>query len=209
MLPFFFFPFQTKTMNQKLVNVILAAAVAVLLFLQLRNIGPSSVVSQKSDSTSQLKIAYVDLDSIQEKYTYYKEKTQEFEKKKENADRDLNNAFQKIEAERIAFAKRGESITQAEYENFQRSYQGKMQNLEQQKMVMENNIAGEGIRAMDDLKARINEFLKEYNKKKGYSYIFSYSTSLNVLFYKDSAYNITDEVVAGLNESYKKSSGTK
>jgi outer membrane protein len=196
-------------MNQKSVNIILVAAVAVLLFLQLRNIGSSSVSSKITDSTANIKIAYVDLDSIQEKYTFYKEKTQEFEKKKENADRDLNNAFQKIEAERIAFAKRGESITQAEYENFQRSYQSKMQNLEQQKMVMENNIAGEGIKAMDDLKGRINEFLKEYNKKKGYSYIFSYSTSLNVLFYKDTAYNITDEVVAGLNESYKKSSGKK
>jgi len=196
-------------MNQKFVNIILAAAVAVLLFLQLRNIGSSSVSTQTTDSTANIKIAYVDLDSIQEKYTFYKEKTKEFEKKKEDADRDLNNAFQKIEAERIAFAKRGESITQAEYENFQRSYQSKMQNLEQQKMVMENNIAGEGIKTMDDLKGRINEFLKEYNKKKGYSYIFSYSSSLNVLFYKDSAYNITDEVVAGLNESYKKSSGGK
>jgi outer membrane protein len=196
-------------MNQKILNIILAAAVAILLFLQLRNIGPSTASVKSTDSTSNLKIAYVDLDSIQEKYTFYKEKTQEFEKKKEAADRDLNNAFQKIEAERLAFAKRGESITQAEYENFQRSYQGKMQNLEQQKMVMENNIAGEGVKTMEDLKSRINEFLKEYNKTKGYSYIFSYSSSLNVLFYKDSAYNITNEVVAGLNDSYKKSSGSK
>jgi len=93
-------------MNQKIVNIILAGAVAILLFLQLRNAGSSSSSVKTSDSTSNLKIAYVDLDSIQEKYTYYKEKTQEFEKKKENADRDLNNAFQKIEAERIAFAKK-------------------------------------------------------------------------------------------------------
>jgi outer membrane protein len=196
-------------MNQKSINIILVAAIAVLLFLQLKNSGTSGVAPQAKDTTSTLKIAYVDLDSIQEKYTFYKQKMVEFEKKKENADRDLNSAFQKIEGERIAFAKRGESITQAEYENFQRTYQGKMQNLEQQKMVLENNIAGEGVKTMDELKSRINEFLKEYNKKKGYSYIFSYSSSLNVLFYKDSAYNITDEVVAGLNEAYKKSGSGK
>jgi outer membrane protein len=185
-------------MNQKLINIILAAAIAVVLFLQLKNGGATVDSSKTSDTTSTHKIAYVDLDSIQEKYTFYKEKMLEFEKKKENADRDLNSAFQKIEGERIAFAKRGESITQAEYEN-----------LEQQKMVLENNIAGEGVKTMDELKSRINEFLKEYNKKKGYSYIFSYSSSLNVLFYKDSAYNITDEVVAGLNEAYKKSGSGK
>ena len=197
-------------MNQKVINTILFAAVAVLLFLQIKG-GASSTGSSsvKSDSTSSLKVAYVDLDSIQSKYTYYKEKMDEFEKKKENADRDLNNAFQKIEGERIAFAKKGESITQAEYENFQRSYQAKMQNLEQQKMVLENSIAGDGVKAMEELKAKINEFLKEYNKQKGYSYIFSYSSALNVLFYKDTAYDITNEVVAGLNEAYKKSGAGK
>ena len=196
-------------MNQKIVNVILFAAIAVILFLQLKGGASSNGSSAKKDSTSVLKVAYVDLDSIQSQYTYYKEKMEEFEKKKENADRDLNNAFQKIEGERVAFAKRGESITQAEYENFQRSYQAKMQNLEQQKMLLENNIAGEGVKAMDDLKTKINEFLKAYNKEKGYSYIFSYSSALNVLFYKDTAYDITNEVVAGLNEAYKKSGSGK
>jgi len=196
-------------MNQKIINIILFAAVAVLLLLQFKGGSASTGSVVKSDSASSLKVAYVDLDSIQSKYTFYKEKMEEFEKKKENADRDLNNAFQKIEGERIAFAKKGESITQAEYENFQRSYQSKMQNLEQQKMVLENNIAGDGVKAMEDLKAKINEFLKEYNKKKGYSYIFSYSAALNVLFYKDTAYDITNEVVAGLNEAYKKSGSGK
>lgn len=196
-------------MNQKIVNVILFGAIAFILFLQLKGGASSNVSSKLADSTAALKVAYVDLDSIQSQYTYYKEKMQEFEKKKENADRDLNNAFQKIEGERIAFAKRGESITQAEYENFQRTYQAKMQNLEQQKMLLENNIAGEGVKAMDDLKTKINEFLKAYNKEKGYSYIFSYSSALNVLFYKDTAYDITKEVVAGLNEAYKKSGSGK
>ena len=133
----------------------------------------------------------------------------EFEKKKESADRDLNNAFQKIEAEKNAFAQRGNSITQAEYENFQRAYQGKMQNLDQQKQLLENSIAAEGAKTMEDLKKRINDFLVEYNKKQAYSYIFSYSAALNILFYKDPAQDITNEVVAGLNAAYNKSGDKK
>ena len=113
-------------MNQKLINIILGAGIAVMLFLHLKNTGSAtSSSSVKPDTAKALKLAYVDLDSIQEKYVFYKEKMQEFEKKKESADRDLNNAFQKIEAEKNAFAQRGNSITQAEYENFQRAYQGK------------------------------------------------------------------------------------
>lgn len=197
-------------MNQKAINIILGVGLAVLILLQVKDIGkPKVAAGNSSDSTAVIKTAYVDLDSLQEKYLLYKEKMLEFEKKKESADRDLNNAFQRIENERIAFAKRGESITQAEYENFQRSYQGKMQNLEEQKRSLENNIAVEGAKTMEELRSRIDKFLGEYNKTQKYAYIFSYSGSVNFLFYKDTAYNITDEVVAGLNAEYNKTSGKK
>jgi outer membrane protein len=191
-------------------NIILALAVAVLFYLHFNQ--KSATVDTKpgkgtTDSAAiqhELKIAYVDLDSIQENYNYYKEKMDEFERKKETADRDLNNAFQKIENERIAFVQKGNAITQVEAENFQRDYTRKMQNLENQKKSLENNIQSEGVKTMEELKKKINEFLTEYNKEKGYSYIFSYSSTINILFYKDTALNITNEVVSGLNDAYNK-----
>jgi len=191
------------------VVAVLVLAVAALFFLhfkyhkQLDTIS-EKVVRQDTMAKRPLRIAYVDLDSIQEKYEYYREKMTEFERKKESADRDLNNSFQKIENERVAFVQRGNSITQVEAEAFQRDYTRKMQNLENQKRTVESQIQTDGIRTMDELRKRINDFLEEYNKEKNYSYIFSYSTGLNVLFYKDTANNITNEVVAGLNEAYKK-----
>ncbi len=190
------------------VNAILAIAIAVLFFLhfkyhkQLDTIS-DKVIKQDTMAKRPLKIAYVDLDSIQEKYAYYRERMSDFEKKKENADRDLNSSFQKIENERVAFVQRGNNITQVEAEAFQRDYTRKMQNLENQKRTVESQIQTDGIRTMDELRKRINDFLVDYNKEKNYSYIFSYSSGLNVLFYKDTANNITNEVVAGLNEAYK------
>ncbi len=191
-------------MNQKIINIVLALGVAVALFLQFKAAPKQTSAVSANTTATTVKLGYVDLDSVQEKYLLYKEQMDLFEKKKEAADRDLNNAFQKIDNERIAFAKRGESITQAEYENFQRSYQAKMQNLEEQKRVLENNIATEGMKTMENLKKNIDDYLVVYNKEKAYSYIFSYSSGLNVLFYKDSATNITDEIVAGLNAEYNK-----
>jgi outer membrane protein len=185
----------------------LLAILAVAFFVS--NKKTVSSAAAVSTSAGNLKIAYVDLDSIQEKYQYYKEKMVEFDKKKEDADRQLNTAFQKIEEERITFAKKGQAITQAEYENFQRSYQAKMQSLEEQKRNMENAISIDGVKMLEELKNKINGFLAEYNKEKGYSYIFSTSNSLNVLFYKDSTNNITNEVVDGLNKAYNKSSQKK
>jgi len=197
-------------MNQKSINIVLFALVGVLaIALFLNNKKATPVAGSVSTADGKLKIAYVDLDSIQEKYLYYKEKMLEFDKKKENADRQLNSAFQKIEEERIAFAKKGQAITQSEYENFQRSYQNKMQNLEEQKRSMENAISVDGVKMLEELKGKIDGFLVDFNKEKGYSYIFSTSNSLNVLFYKDSANNITNEVVDGLNKLYNKTAGNK
>jgi len=196
-------------MNQKVINIVLALGIVIALFLQLKGSSKKVDTVQAAAATSSVKLGYVDLDSVQEKYLLYKEQMDLFEKKKESADRDLNNAFQKIDNERIAFAKRGESITQAEYENFQRSYQGKMQNLEEQKRVLENNIATEGIKTMEGLKKTIDDYLVKYNKENNFTYIFSYSSGLNVLFYKDSATNITDQIVTGLNAEYNKTKKAK
>jgi outer membrane protein len=189
-------------------NVILAIAVAVLFFLHFKSPkAPDAKVTADGKGVETLKIAYVDLDSIQEKYVYYKEKMTEFERKKESADRELNGAFQRIENERATFAQRGEAITQAEAENFQREYTRKMQNLESQKRNFETSIQQDGMKTMEDLRKRINDFLVEYNKSKSYSLIFSTSSSVNVLFHKDSTLDITNEIVEGLNAAYNKSKG--
>jgi outer membrane protein len=191
-------------------NILLALAVAVLFYLHFSQAKPGAPVPKaaatgdSAQAVSSIRIAYVDLDSIQEKYDYYKEKMNDFERKKENADRDLNNAFQKIENERVAFVQKGQSITQVEAENFQREYTRKMQNLENQKRSLENSIQQEGVKTMEELKKKINEFLDAYNQSRGYSYIFSYSSNINMLFYKDTALNITNEVIQGLNEAYNK-----
>jgi outer membrane protein len=192
------------------ITAILAVLVGVLFYLHFKNHSQIDKINTKvagNDTAANrpLKIAYVDLDSIQEKYDYYREKMTEFEKKKEGADRDLNNSFQRIENERIAFVQKGNAITQVEAEAFQRDYARKMQNLEQQKANMERQIQEEGIKTMEELKKKINAFLTNYNTTKNYSYIFSYSSGINVLFYKDTAYNITNEVVDGLNQAYKAS----
>ena len=57
------------------------------------------------------------------------------------------------------------------------------------------------MRRMKDVKTKIENFLKEYNKTKNYSYIVSYEQGL--FYYKDTAYNITSDVIRGLNEMYK------
>ena len=52
-----------------------------------------------------------------------------------------------------------------------------------------------------DLQQAINTFLKEFNKTKGYSLILS-NTGLDNLLYANESFNITQEILEGLNARY-------
>ena len=51
------------------------------------------------------------------------------------------------------------------------------------------------------LRDSINAYLKEYNKDKKYSLIIN-NAGFNNLLYADPAFNITQEVIDGLNKRY-------
>ena len=68
-----------------------------------------------------------------------------------------------------------------------------------------NELAAENQKNGLQLRDSINSFLKIYNKDKGYSLILS-NTGFDNLLYADPAYNITNEIVEGLNKRYNPSS---
>jgi outer membrane protein len=58
------------------------------------------------------------------------------------------------------------------------------------------------MRKMQDVKLKVEEYLKEYNQNKGYAYILAYEPGF--IFYRDSALNITNDIIVGLNDKFKK-----
>ena len=77
--------------------------------------------------------------------------------------------------------------------------------MQQDLQVLQNNLsnqlATENQKNSLQLRDSINVFLKEYNKTKGYNLILS-NTGFDNLLYADSAFNITKEIVDGLNARY-------
>ena len=55
---------------------------------------------------------------------------------------------------------------------------------------------------MKSVKDKIEGFLKEYNASKGYSYIVAHEPGL--FYFRDTTYNITKDVIKGLNELHQK-----
>lgn len=197
----------------KYLSLVLSIAALVLvgvLFYQQRShtsdvkTSMSELRANDTSHAKSLRIAYVDLDSIEAKFDFYKSKMDAFEKKKDGLDRQLNGAYQQLDNRRIEFLKKGNNITQAEAESFKREYDQQLQELENRRRKTEQEVQQEAMIMRDDIFKKINEYLTGYSKEKGYTYIFSYSRNGSIFLYQDPVFNITDEVITGLNGMYKK-----
>ncbi len=195
---------------QSILLYVLTAAVAVLFVLHFtsKTGKPSSFVNKATnnpnDSARHIRVAYVDLDTIQKQYEFFKLKNNEIEADKQRIDNQIQSDLNKLENDRVAFLKRGQSITQQDAEAFQQEYQTRYQQIGQRQQTLQSQHLDRQAKAIDDIQKRINEYLKIFNADKKYDFIFSTQEGNPTLYYKDTTFNITAEVIKGLNEEYNK-----
>lgn len=196
---------------QSILLGIIAAAVAVLYVLHFSGKKPAEMVKTavKKDSADageqHIRVAYIDLDTIQKYYEFFKLKNNDIEREKIRYDNQIQGDLNKLERDRIEFLKKGQAITQLEAEKFQQEYQTRYQQIGQRQQTLQGQHLENQAKAIDEIQKRINEYLKEYNKQGKYHFIFSTQEGNPTLYFKDTAFNITSEVVKGLNETYKQS----
>jgi outer membrane protein len=186
---------------------IIALALSAFLFIRMSKTKtpekPVITAEQKGPAENAFRIAYFDMDSLEAHYDYFKD-AQEQIKAQENAmtiqltnlDRDNQKKIQ-------GWRQKGNTMTQAEGEQAQQEYAEMQQRFQQTKQSLESNL----YKVTEDRKAairkRIEDYLKEYNKQRNFSFIFAYDPS-TMIYSKDSTYNITLDLLAGLNDAYLK-----
>jgi outer membrane protein len=185
-------------------SILALVAVGVLYYLYFKQEKKSVVHASKSVSkgTGDFRIAYFDIDSLQEKYDYFKDVSGQMKEKEASLSSQmdaLQNTYQKRLKE---LQEKGPTMTQSEGEAAQREVAQMQQKFQQRQMSMEQDLKKHQVDLMSDVRKKIENYLKEYNKEKGYAFILSYEPGF-MLYYKDSLYDITNDVISGLNEQYK------
>ncbi|HVZ98657.1 MAG TPA: OmpH family outer membrane protein [Chitinophagaceae bacterium] len=187
-----------------LFNFLLLCLVGYLYYLHFKNIKvekrESDPVAKSVDTNERFKIAYIDLDSLQNNYSYYKKLKADFEQKQSAANDEITALQKKYQARAMQLQQKGASMTQAEQEAAMQEISKMQQDLQEKKQEIDNELYNQNSKMKDDILHRLEDFLKQYNKDGAYSYIFSYEPGF--MFYKDSALNITSDVIAGLNKAY-------
>ena len=185
-------------------NVVLSLVAGLLLFLQF---GPkkhnrSTFKNSGKDTTANhhFRIAYFEMDSVEANFNAVKDVKAEISEKEKEYNNSLNQLDQIYKNKYNEYASKS-SMTQEETDAAQNVLKQLGESLKNQKQDLDLKYQDFIMRKNLDIKKKIEEFIKEFNKTQNYSFIVTDDTGL--FYYKDSVYNITAEVVKGLNENYK------
>lgn len=148
------------------------------------------------------KIAYFDMDSIENNYQYFKDALNAIKTKEESLNNELLLMDRSYKKKIQEWQQKGNAMSQSETEAANREYQQMQQEMTNRRSEMQQTMEILKNDEMSKIRKRLDDFLKNYNKDNRYNFIFSYTPEF--MFYKDSLCNITGDVVKGLNESYKK-----
>lgn len=190
-------------------NIVLIIAVGVLYYFQFSSNKPANkkiakfIPSPSAANMTRPAIAYVELDSLNEKITYIKNKRKELEGEQHAIEAEWETSYKGLENQKNNFLKKGAAITQEEAQQFQGQLMQEQQQIDGKKQSLSQNLNEKSYKFMDDIQKKLKDFLEEYNKEKNYMYIFTTGTGLDYMVYKDSSMNITADVIEGMNEKMK------
>lgn len=197
-------------------NIVLALAVIALFVLHFTGkSGKGSAKGSVSAETSaelsaQFTAAWVNVDSVLNHYDMYFDMRKELEENSRKLEAELNSKSKTFEREAMDFQDKVQKglVTRSEAQQLQTNLANKEQELYRLRDEMRMQIAEEEQVKLRKIQNSITEYLKEYNKNKGFHIILS-STFGGPMLYGHPALDITNEVLKGLNENYSSTRSAK
>ena len=194
-------------------NVVLFVAVIVLYVLYFSgHKSPETAMTSKVVGTADAtKIVYINTDTLLNNYQLAVELNEAFLKKQEDRRTELNIKAKAIDQEGTEFQRKLQNngfISEARAIEARDQLLVKQENFRRLQQEMMDKASREQSELNKQLFDEITNFLKEYNKEKGFSFVLSTQLGGNVLYAED-GFDITKEIVDRLNANYKKGDSQK
>ena len=187
----------------------MTCAVMMTAALLIASCGSGNEEESTSENVQQteavgLRIAYVELDTLMSQYQLYKDYSEVLARKGSNIQNTLSQKQRALENHAAAVQKKydnNEFNTRDEVERAQASIEKEQREYVELADRLQNEFAMEQARINDEARDSIQSFLRLYNKTKKYDYVMVKAGD-NLLI-ANPKYNITNDVVKGLNKRYK------
>lgn len=148
-------------------------------------------------------LAYVDADTLQEKYQFCIDKRAELEalqKSQQAAVQQKEQALQQLQASVQKRMQNGQISTPEQYQAEEKKFMQQQEAYQRYLLQAQQELEAKKNEIDQALQDSVNHFLAEYNKNKKYAMIVYKAAAL----YADPKLDITNEIVVGLNKRYKK-----
>ena len=159
---------------------------------------------QYSEQVGGQKIAYVEVDSISSQYQFSKDIEKLLNAKNANISKTLSAKQQALQQAYNNFMQnaRANKYTQEQAQQLQAGIQQQANEGQELEQRLKNEFAQEQAKYQKAFNDSVEHFIQAYNKDKKYSYILMKGGMVNTILYADKAYDITNDVVKGLNKAY-------
>lgn len=190
-----------------IVDSILAAAVIALFVLYFLDKQAAPAAEEaKTEQEAKLPVAYVNLDSVLLQYEFAIDANDKLMSKQEDARLKLNTKMNTLQREAADFQRKLENnafLSRERAESEQRRLLNKQQELQDLEAKLTNEILQQNQDLNLQLADTLQNYLEELNKTGKYQIIFANAGKENILLSAD-GYDITKEVIDGLNARYTK-----
>lgn len=160
-------------------------------------------LNEGGEVTSGMRIAFIEIDTLTSQYEFAKQTTMELEKKSTNARNTIQSKSQQLEKNVAAFQQKLQSngfTSREQAEAAQAALQREQGNLVALQQRLEAELANEQQKFLQAFQDSLDNFLTDYNADKKYDLILNKAAILH----SSKKFDITDDVVNGMNHRYKK-----
>ena len=177
---------------------------AFILVMASCNNQPSKMDGASSEPEQQgLRLAFVELDSLTEHYEYAKVMKDSLEKMSANATNVLSNKDKELERSYNSIQTKLQNngfTSEQQYKTAVAAFEQERNNRVALEARLSNELAQKQADFLKAMQDSLDNFLAVYNKDKKYDMILNKATVL----YSDQKYDITQDVINGLNNRYTK-----
>ncbi len=196
-------------------SVLLAIAVGYLLYKTSSNDNAIASVPEDikvaeafsgEEGVKSTVVAFINGDSLNQKYEFITEKGKDLEQKMNAAELRVKEAFgsrqQRFDSN-MRYAQEHPNMPESEAMALQQEMeklQAEMDGIQEREVGVLKRKEEE---MHEELMSRVNKYLEAYSKQRGIDYVINKQSEFRVILYGNSAYDVTDEVIAGLNAEYR------
>ncbi len=158
----------------------------------------STVLILASCNQQTVKTGYVNNTKVVSDYTEMKAAQEKWTKRNNEVRAELEGKAQQFQIEVQGYQNIMKSMSKSNREKKEQELMAKQQGLQREQQAKMQEIQKGSQKEIDSIIGKVKDFIKDYGKKNGYTYIYGDTEVSNILYGKEEL-DITEEIIKELN----------